>query len=537
MTSAKFSLITPDTQPRPWTPHPYQHEGVRWLLSHNGAGLFLDPGLGKTSINLKAMLALKEEGELEESPALVVAELSPLYNVWDPRNPESEPRVWTDFHGLKIEMLHGPQKDDLLKVKCDVRLINPEGLAWYFSKVRVPPGKFPLLSIDESTRFKHTNNERFRLLRPWLPAFRRRWINTGTPSPNGLIDLFGQIFVLDFGNALGQYITHYRRRFFMPTGFGGYTWVLQGANDGKASAETGLTPAQEKTAERVYDAVAPLVLRMDEKDYLKLPPIHGSAAHGARVPAEVRVQMPPKAWQAWVDLEQKFALELEDGRVTAANAAVMHMKLRQVANGGIYADRVDAEDFIGKRKWVHLHDAKTDAVVDQLEESGAGGAVVAIEFHHDLERLRMHRRLRNLVALGEGTKREDALLLADWNAGRLREMAVNPASFARGSNAQRGGDLLIFHSLIWNFEDYDQLIRRFWRQGRKKPFYVRHIVAAGTHDAVLLGAMARKNTTQRGLLDALREHSRRRHSGLRHGPHGAVPSGRTKKPYASRRSQ
>lgn len=510
MTSRKSSPATPpsggDTQPRPWTPHPYQQEAVRWLLSHNGAGLFLDPGLGKTSINLAAMLTLKEEGELDESPALVVAELSPLYNVWDSRNPESEPRIWTDFHGLKIEMLHGPQKDDVLKTKCDIRLLNPEGLAWYLSKVRLPrSGRFPLLCIDESTRFKHTNNERFRLLRPWLPAFTRRWINTGTPSPNGLLDLFGQVFILDFGNALGAYITHYRRRFFMPTGFGGYTWVLQGANQGKADPETGLTPAQEKTAKRIYEATAPLVLRMDEKDYLKLPPIHGSAAHGARKPAEVRVTLPPKAWRAWADLEEKFALEMEEGRVTAANGAVMHMKLRQAANGGIYTDRVDEQDFhVHPRPWLHLHDAKTLAVVDQLEEADSRGAVVAVEFHHDLERLRLNRRLKNLVALGEGSKREDALLLADWNAGRIKELAVNPASFARGSNAQRGGDFLIFHSLIWNFEDYDQLIRRFWRQGRKKPFYVRHIVASGTHDHILLHAMTRKNRAQRGLLDALR---------------------------------
>src|SRR5438128_2004134 len=127
-----------DTEPRPWTPHGYQKTAVRWLLSHGGAGLFLDPGLGKTSINLAAIKVLKEEGELEECPALVVCQLRPLYNVWDPTNPESEPAKWTDFHSLRFQMLHGPGKEHALKQKCDVRLINPEGLPWYFDSVRLP---------------------------------------------------------------------------------------------------------------------------------------------------------------------------------------------------------------------------------------------------------------------------------------------------------------------------------------------------------------------------------------------------------------
>lgn len=490
--------------------HNYQKFGVRWLLSHAGAGLFLDPGLGKTSINLAAMLALKAEGELEDAPALVVCELRPLYNVWDQRNPDAESYLWDEFReGLTFQMLHGPDKDAALRRKCDVRLINPEGLDWYFANVRVPPGRFPLLDIDESTKFKHANTQRFKRLRGWLPQFRRRWINTGTPSPNGLLDLFGQVYICDMGNALGHYITHYRRRFFMPTGFGGYEWVLQGAGEGKVNHETGLTPKQEETAERIYDAISPLVLRMDEKDYLKLPPIHGSVAHGAKKPAVTRVTMPPKALSKYHELEEMFYAEMNDGTVTAQNAAVKHQKLRQAANGGVYADRLTAEDFQGKRKWLHLHDAKTEAVVDLLDEFSASAAVVAIEFKHDVERLRMHRDLRNVLCIGEGTPREDALIARDWNAGQVRTLLVNPASFSKGSNMQRGGDALIFHSIIWNFEHYDQLIRRFWRQGRKKPFFVRHVCTAGTDDELRLIALGGKNRTQRGLLDALRKRQRR----------------------------
>lgn len=498
-----------------WTPHGYQIKAVKWLLSHAGAGLFLDPGLGKTSINLAAMTVLKQEQELRNG-ALVVCELTPLYNVWDKQNPESEPAKWADFHPLKFEMLHGDGKPNALRRKADVYLINPEGLPWLFSTIK--PGRFDLLDIDESTTFKHANTQRFGLLRPWLPTFRRRWINTGTPSPNGLLDLFGQIYVLDLGNALGAYITHYRRRFFLPTGYGGYSWVLKGEDVGtaKPDQETGLTPDQERTADEIHERIAPLVLRMDEKDYLKLPPIHGSLAHGRREPGIIKVQMPRDAYRKFATLEEQFFLELEDGVVTSANAAVRHGKLRQAANGGIYLDRpedADAEWSRGQRKWAKLHDAKTQAVVDFLDEAGMA-TVIAVEFHHDLERLRQAASLRNVLAIGEGSgakgKREDALILADWNAGRLRTMVVNPASFAKGSNAQRGGDALLWHSIIWNFEHYDQLIRRFWRQGRKKPFYVRHIVCEGTHDAAMLAALGSKNRTQRSLLDALRAHSQKR---------------------------
>lgn len=493
--------FAPAVEPRRWKPHAYQVKAIRWLLSHGGAGLFLDPGLGKTSINLGALKILKNEGELATG-ALVVCELRPLYNVWDPRNPDSEPAKWTDFHSLKFEMLHGPDKEAARRRKADVYLINPEGLEWYFDGAtsRTLPR---VLVIDESTRFKHTNTKRFDILRPWLPRFARRWINTGTPSPNGLMDIFGQVFVLDLGNALGFYITNYRRKYFLPSGFGGYDWVLKGHTEKE----------RKQTERQIYKAIEPLVLRMDEKDYLKLPRIHGSLSHGPRPnPSFTYVDMPPAARAKFEQLEDNFFAELDEGAVTAVNAGVKHMKLRQAANGGIYLDREIGEDGRpkpGARKWAHLHDAKTDAVVELLDEMDMA-AVIAVEFHHDTARLRMHKRLRNVLAIGEGSIKEDVAIARDWNAGRLREVIVNPASFARGSNMQRGGDALIYHSMIWNFEDYDQLIRRFWRQGRTRPFYVKHIVARGTHDALVAAGLQRKNTTQRALLDALRAYSLRR---------------------------
>lgn len=477
-----------------WPIEPYQTKGVKWLLSHAGAGLFLDPGLGKTSITLAALKVLKNGGELRKG-ALVVVPLQPLYNVWDMSNPDSEPAKWEDFNGFKIEVLHGPKKDKALATKADIYLINPEGLAWLFTKVG--QDRFDVLVIDESTAFKHTNTARFKMLRGFLPGFRRRWILTGTPSPNGLMDLFGQIYILDLGNALGRFITQYRNNFFIPTGYGGYDWS-----------------PQEGAEARIYKRIEPLVLRMDEKDYLELPPLIGALVRSKR-PNIIQIKMPEAARKIYSQLEDLFFLELEDGSVTAANAAVKSTKLRQVANGGIYLDK-GAEESAGgllaanKRRWSLVHDAKTDAVVNLLDELDGRASVIAYEFNHDIARLRMNPRLKNIPAMGEGSRKDDVLLAQDWNRGKVQELLVNPASFSLGSNMQRGGDALIFHSLIYNFQHYDQLIRRFWRKGRKKPFYVYHIKMEGTIDAAMIYAINRKNKVQRGLLDALRAYSFRR---------------------------
>lgn len=481
--------------PIKWVPEPYQVKALRWLLSHAGAGLFLDPGLGKTSINLAAIKTLKREGDLRKG-ALVITPLRPLYLVWDKNNPEGEVMKWRDFNELSVEVLHGDDKDAALRRKADIYLINPEGLFWLFGKVG--GDRFDILSVDESTAFKHSNTERYKVLKPELTKFSRRWINTGTPSPNGLLDLFGQIYILDLGNALGRYITHYRRSFFTPTGYGGYTWVLQ--------------EPEEKTAEKIYKRIEPLVLRMSEEDYLKLPPLIGALTR-SKTQNITKVRLPDKAAQKYLQFEELFFMELAEGSVTAANAAVKSMKLRQVANGGIYLDK-GSEDTGGLeargRKWSLIHQAKTEALIELLDDMGSSSVVIACEFHHDIERIRMHKEFKNIPAIGEGSLRDDVALANDWNAGRLKYLLCNPASFSRGANMQRGGDALIWYSLTWNFEHYEQLIRRFWRKGRKKPFYVHHIIVENTVDEIMTMSLRRKNKTQRGLLDALRAYSLRR---------------------------
>lgn len=491
--------LSSSTAPAPisWTPEAYQLKAVRWLLAHGAAGLFLDPGLGKTSISLAAVKMLKQQRQLPKGEGfLVIAPLRPAYMVWP-----AEVRKWADFNELTVSVLHGDKKEEALAAEADLYVINPDGLEWLFRTLwRQRRWPFHGLIVDESTMFKHSNTSRFKLLAQYLARFRRRWILTGTPSPNGLLDLFGQLYILDLGAALGRYVTHFRRTYFYPTGYGGYTWLpMEGAE------------------ERIYRQVAPLVLRMDRKDYLKLPPLVGRLDDPRRPPNLTRVTLPPKARKLYDQLELLMFAELEAGSITAANAGVVSMKCRQVANGGIYLDKGDEDNDLPKtgaqvthgRVWYHVHDAKTEAVVEILDELSGKPALVSFDFHHDLARLRKHRDLRNVPAMGEGSMREDQALEKAWNAGQLHALLVNPQSAKYGLNLQDAGRAVIWHALTWNFEDYDQLIQRVHRRGQKQKVFVYHVVASNTVDELLIAALRGKNKTQRGLLDALRAYALR----------------------------
>jgi len=476
-----------------WNPKPYQVKAVSWLVKHGAAGLFLDPGLGKTSINLMAIKTLKEIGELRPGKSfLVIAPLRPCYLVWP-----AEVEKWTQFNGLRIEVLHGSKKDEAFRRPADIQVINPAGIPWLLSKVN--PRKWPWhgLSIDESTQYKRANTQRFKLLRPVLPLFHRRWINTGTPAPNGLLDLFGQIYVLDLGAALGRYITHYRRNYFAPTGYGGYTWV-----------------PQKDAEQKIYRRIEPLILRMSEVDYLKLPPVVGNFDNPKHPPNLHKVTLPPAARKIYDQLETLFFTELKNGSVTAANAGVQSMKLSQVANGGIYYDKGDeAADDVkvrgATRRWALIHEAKTEAVVELLDELSGKPALIAYDFHHDLARLRQHRDLRNIPAM-DGTMADNKRIEAAWNAGEFPAIFVNAQSIAHGLNLQGGGRAVIWHSMTWNWEHYWQLIKRVWRQGQTKRTFVYHVVAVDTIDEVKCATLASKGTTQGALLCALRAYSFRR---------------------------
>ena len=464
----------------PFNPREYQKRCIRFLLENGFAGLFLDPGLGKTAIVLGALQILQRKKLVRA--ALVIAPLRPTYFVWP-----AEVEKWDDFHGLKVAVLHGSKKEAALRSKADVYVINPEGLPWLCRALSAHnwkgPWPFDMLVVDESTKFKRSNTQRFKLLKPILTRFIRRYILTGTPAPNGLLDLFGQIYLLDLGKALGAFVSHYRMTYFYPGGYGGYEWLPQ--------------PGAEK---KIYQRIEPLVVQLSAKDHLKLPKLFTLPG----LP-QVEVTLPEKAMAQYKSMEKQFFIDLgKNEEAWAVNAAVASMKCRQVANGGIYTDRWVEMGELPKATmaWQKIHDAKTDVVVDLIEELSGKPTLVSFDFHHDKERLLKELGM-NTPVLGSGVSmRASAGIIERWNAGEIPVLLVNPQSVAHGLNLQ-GGRAVIFHSLTWNLEDYEQLIQRVWRQGQEKAVYVYHIVAKGTIDEVIIDALGRKGAVQGRLKAAL----------------------------------
>lgn len=464
-----------------WHPHAYQRQAIKFLLEHGAAGLFLDPGLGKTAIALGAFTILKRDALAERM--LVVAPLRPAQLVWP-----AEIAKWAQFNALRCVVLHGKDKreEHLRPGKFDVYVINYEGLDW-LARQRGLDSFFAVLCLDESTKIKHTRTQRFKTLRNLLDRFARRWILTGTPAPNGLLDLFGQIFALDQGHALGRFITHYKAAYFMPTGYGGYQW----------------TPMRD-APRKIYERLAPLVLRMSEQDYLKLPPL--------TVPAPIVVELPRAARRAYDQLERDLFARLDAGEVTAVNAAVALMKCRQVANGGVYVD-LEGEDDVKTRRVEHLHDAKTEAVKDLVDELSGQPVLIAYEFAHDLARLRKALGA-NVPHIGGGINGKALREIERaWNAGEIDKLLVQPQSAAHGLNLQAGGRALIWHSLTYSWEDYDQLVRRVYRQGQTQRVFVYRIVARDTVDEPIIAALNAKRRGQQALFDALTRYRGKRRPG------------------------
>jgi len=458
--------------PQDWNPKGYMKKAIKFGLTQSCAGFFLDPGLGKTSISLAIIKILIKEGLID--CALIIAPLRVCYSVW-PR----EMAKWKDFNGLTYQILHGDKKEKALDTEANIYIINPEGLSWLLTHSKFKEKfKGQALFIDESSKFKDTQTQRFKLLRPFLSLFRRRYILTGSPAPNGLLDLFGQIFVLDLGAALGQYISHYRAKYFFKSGFQGYDWKLQ--------------PGADKL---IQDRIRPLTLRLDAEDHLTMPKL---------IVNPIYVDLDPKSWGMYKEMEDELIVALDRGDVTAVSAAVASGKCSQIANGGIY-------DEDGKAHFIH--DLKAKAVDELVGELNGTPALVAYEYGHDLERLQSVVG-KNTPHIGGGVSPKRATTIEnDWNAGDLPVLLGQPASVAHGLNLQNAGNHVIWHSLIWNFEHYDQFNRRIRRQGQQHDtVYVHHIIARNTIDELKLAAMNNKFRTQKDLFDALNNFLKRKNN-------------------------
>jgi SNF2 family DNA or RNA helicase len=491
---------------QPWKPHKYQGSAVRFLIERAEAGLFLDPGLGKTSITLGAIKILM--GKKMVRRTLVLAPLRVAQTVW----PE-EVKKWKDFEHLRVVVLHGPDKDDHLKKDADIYVMNYEGLDWLLGahvvvkkkwvtldgvrqQIDAPETHYTLenfkklgaeiLVLDESTRVKHSSTQKFKGLRQVLGKFHRRWILTGTPAPNGLLDLFGQCYCMDQGKALGQFISHYRSRYFMQVAGDQFNWYPQPG-------------AQEK----IYTALAPYVLRLDAKDYLELPEL---------LENDIYLDLPPKVRKFYDELELDFIAKTESGEIfTAPSSGVAMMRCKQVANGACYKKPIvdENDDAIpyDPREWTVFHDVKIEALQELIESLQGSPLLVAYEFKHDLFRLR--KALGKSAVCFDDFKSEKAVvdLVRRWNAGEIPVLLGHPASMSHGLNMQESSRNLAWFSQTHNREHYDQFNKRVLRQGNKNSHCTVHrFIMRHTVDEIAIAALRRKDKVQTALLDALKEY-------------------------------
>lgn len=425
------------------------------MIRQGCAGLFLDPGLGKTSISLASFNILKTKGYVKGM--LVIAPLRAVYNVWP-----NEGRKWIEFMDLSVGILHGDDKLETLHKKYDIYVINPEGIAWLVDVLlKKKEWPFDMLVVDESTKFKDATTQRFKAIKKILAKFKRRYILTGTPTPNGLLDLFGQMYILDMGNSLGSYITHYRNNFFTPSGYLGYSWV-----------------PKFDTEQRLSELIAPLVLRMKATDYLELPELTNQI---------VWVTLPDPVRKKYKELEDEFLIMVGNDVIIAPNAAVAGMKCRQLLNGAIYIN--------SSHDYALIHDLKLKALEDLVEELSGQPLLILYEFEHDKERIL--KKFPKCAQIGGQSMKKDQAVINAFNAGEVPMVIGHPASMGHALNLQGSCAHVCWFGLTWNFEHYDQAIRRVWRQGNEATrVIVYHIAVQDSLDEVVMKTVEEKDATQ-----------------------------------------
>lgn len=466
---------------KPWLPHPYQQTGIKSMLSNAQFGLLLDPGLGKTSTTLAAIKIRMQKRHVRRT--LVVAPLRSVYEVWP-----QEVCGWADFKHMNVVTLHGPHKDAILRAlepHHHIVLMNPEGFAWLIEKKeRIDLLDAQMLVIDESSKWKNSQSVRFKSLRKVIHRFTYRAILTGSPRPRNYEDLWSQIFILDRGVALGPYITSYRQKYFYPTGFMQREWAL--------------LPDKE---EEINALVAPMVLRLDAEDYLKLPQ-QPERTH--------EVVMPDKAKAEYDAIEDSMLSQLLTAPITSS--AGKRAKCCQLANGAMYVDPTPDDSinsFTRERKWTEVHSAKVDALVDLVEELQGQQILISIGYHHDVDRIRKALKREVPCINGKTTTKQASEFLKEWNAGELAELMVHPASAGHGINAQRSSCRHVaFFDIPDDYDNFDQTYKRVRRQGNQAQFVMKHFfVCKGTVDVVKMRNLKRKGVGQKSFLDAMRKYA------------------------------
>lgn len=441
-----------------YEPHSYQKYATNFIERNSIAALLLDMGLGKTSITLTALNNLLFD-YFDVHRILVVAPLRVARTTWS-----DEIEKWDHLSNLTFAIAVGTEKERIaaLGQKADITMINRENLQWLIEKSG-QSFEYDMVVIDELSSFKNHQAKRFKALMKVRPKVKRIVGLTGTPSSNGLMDLFAEFKILDMGVRLGRFIGQYRNAYFTPDKMNGpivYSYKP--------------LPSAEKI---IYEKISDITISMKATDHLKMPEL---------IECETVVKMSEKEKKNYTTLKKELVLSIPDGEITVANAASLSNKLSQMANGAIYFE---------DNEFVTIHDRKLDALEDLIESANGKPLLVAYWFKHDLERIKERFDVREIKTSDD---------IKDWNDGKILVAVIHPASAGHGLNLQSGGSTLVWFGLTWSLELYQQTNARLYRQGQKNTVVIHHIITKGTIDEDIVKALKRKDKTQSSLIDAVK---------------------------------
>ena len=456
-------------------PHAYQQHCINKILEIKKLGLFLDMGLGKTITTLTAVKELKYNRFLVRK-VLVIAPKKVAEGTWT-----KEKDKWDHTKMLRVSPVLGSQAKRIraLNTPADLYIINRENVCWLVDYYR-NAWPFDMVVVDESSSFKSHSAKRFKALASVGNHIDRMVELTGTPSPNGLEDLWSQVFLLDGGDRLGKRYSHFRERYFQPD--------KRGADGMVYSYE-----AKPGTERAILDKISDVCISMKAEDYLQLPDV---TYH------EIPVKLDAKSEKAYYELERKMVLQLpeDEEEISVTSAAALSNKLLQLANGAIYDE---------DRQVHEVHKCKIEAFLELIESLQGKPVLVFYNYQHDRQRLLealagTKLRVRELKT----TQDED-----DWNARKIDVLLTHPASSAYGLNLQHGGNHVIWFGLTWNYELYSQANKRLHRQGQTEKVIIHHLVSAGTRDEDVMQALQHKDDMQNWVMESLKARIRRYRNG------------------------
>lgn len=441
-----------------YAPHNYQKFATDFIINHPVSAVLLEMGLGKSVISLSAINELMLD-YFDVSRTLVIAPLRVANSTWP-----DEIKKWDHLKHLNYSVVIGSEKErlDALKKPAHIYLINRENVDWLITKSGIP-WKFDMVVIDELSSFKSYQAKRFKSLLKVRPKLKRIVGLTGTPSSNGLMDLWAEFRLLDMGERLGRYITYYRQNFFIP--------------DKRNQQMIFSYKPKDGAEKKIYSLISDITISMKSKDFLKMPEC---------VMNEVIVTLSDKEQKLYDSLKQDMVLSLEENDIDAINAAALSNKLLQMSNGAVYND--DKES-------LHIHDRKLDALEDLIEGANGKPVLVAYWFKHDLEKIKVRFDVREIKSAKD---------ISDWNEGKIPVALIHPASAGHGLNLQAGGSTLIWFGLTWSLELYQQTNARLYRQGQDSTVVIYHILTKGTIDEDVMKALKAKEKIQDALIESVK---------------------------------